>query len=83
MWLHPAENSRFGARHHQVHPQTRCVHHSPSLQHNTMTRICTTWHQTPVVVPMASESQRAANKYRYASHEARYVVIYACSKYNE
>ena len=21
MWLHPAENSRFGARHHQVGPQ--------------------------------------------------------------
>ena len=23
MWLHPAENSRFGARHHQVDPQIR------------------------------------------------------------
>ena len=33
MWPHPAENSRFGARHHQVDPQIRCVHHSPSLPH--------------------------------------------------
>jgi len=23
MWLHPAENSRFGARHHQVDAQIR------------------------------------------------------------
>ena len=36
-------------------------------------------HHTPVF----SECQRAANKYRHASHEARYVVIYACSKSNE
>ena len=83
MWLHPAENSRFGARHYQVNPQIRCVHHSPSLLHNTMTRLCATWRQTPVVVPMTSERQRAANKYRHASHEARYVVIYAYSKSNE
>ena len=83
MWLHPAENSRFGARHHQVDPQIRCVHHSPSLPHNTMTRLCATWRQTPVVVSMTSGCQRAVNKYRHASHEARYVVIYACSKSNE
>ena len=30
-----------------------------------------------------STCQRAAKKYRHASHEARYVVIYACSKSNE
>ena len=39
MWLHPAENIRLGARHHQVDPQIRCVHHSPSLPNNTMTRL--------------------------------------------
>ena len=83
MWLHPAENSRFGARHHQVDPHIHCAHHSPSLPHNTMTRLCATWRQTPVVVPMTSGCQRAVNKYRHASHEARYVVIYACSKSNE
>ena len=83
MWLHPAENSRFGARHHQVDPQIRCVHHSPSLPHNTMTRLCATWRQMPVIVPMTSGCHRAANKYRRASHEARYVVIYPCSKSNE
>ena len=38
--------------------------------------------QTPVV-PMTSGCQRAANKYGHAFHEARYVVIYACSKSNE
>ena len=88
MWLHPAENSRFGARHHQVGPRIRLrfsdsEQHSksPSLPHNTMTRLCATWRQTPVVVPMTSGCQRAANKYRHASHEARYVVIYACSKF--
>ena len=32
MWLHPAENSRFGARHHQVDPQIRCVHHYRTTQ---------------------------------------------------
>ena len=53
------------------------------VPHNTMTQQCTTWRQTPVVVPMTSGCQRAANKYRHASHEARYVVIYACSKSNE
>ena len=83
MWLHPAKNSRFGARHHQVDPQIRCVHHSPSLPHNTTTRLCATWRQTPVVVPMTSGCQRAANKYKRVSHEARYVVIYACSESNE
>ena len=83
MWLHRAENSRLGARHHQADPQIRCVHHSPSLPHNTMTRLCATWRQTPVVLPMTSGCQRAANKYRHASHEAKYVVIYACSKSNE
>ena len=36
MWFNRAENSRFGARHHQVDPQIRCVHHSPPLPHNTM-----------------------------------------------
>ena len=82
MWLHAAENSRFGSRHHQVDPQSR-VHHSPSLPHNTMTRLCATWRQTPVVVLMTSGCHRAANKYRHVSHEAGYVVIYACSKYNE
>ena len=30
-----------------------------------------------------STCQRAAKKYRHASHEARYVVIYACSKSHE
>ena len=40
-----------------------------------MTRLCATWRQTPVVVPMTSGCQRAANKYRHAFHEARYVVI--------
>ena len=59
------------------------VHHSPSLPHNRMTRLCSTWRHTPVVVPMTSGCQRAANKYRHAFHEARYVVIYACSKSNE
>ena len=83
MWLHPAENNRFGARHHQADPQIRCVHHSPSLPHDTKTRLCATWRQTPVVVLMTSGYQRAANKYRHASHEARYVVINACSKSNE
>ena len=44
-----------------------------------MTRLCATWRQTPVVVQMTSGCQREANKYRHASHETRYVVIYACS----
>ena len=83
MWLHPAENSRFRARRHQVYPQIRCLHHSPSLPNNTMTRLCATWRQTPVVFLMTSGCQRAANKYRHAFHEAKYVVIYACSKSNE
>ena len=83
MWLHPAENIRFGARHHQVNPQIRCLHHSPSLPHKTKTWLCATLRQTPVFVPMTSGCQRAVNKYRHASHEARYVVIYACSKSNE
>ena len=47
-----------------------------------MTRLCATWRQTPVVVPMLSGCQTAANKYRYAFHEARYVVIYAYSQSN-
>ena len=36
MWLHPAENSRFGARHHQVDPQTLlCTPFSfTTAQHN-------------------------------------------------
>ena len=83
MWLHAAENRRFRACHYQVDPQIRCVHHSPSLPHNTMTRLCATWRQAPVVVPVMSGCQRVANEYQHASHEARYVVIYACSKSNE
>ena len=46
-------------------------------------RLCATWRQTPVVVPMTSGCQRAANKYRHASHETGYVVIYERSKSNE
>jgi hypothetical protein len=40
------------------------------------------WRQTPVV-PMTSGCHRTANNYRHASHEARYAVIYACSKPNK
>ena len=75
-----------------------CVHHSPSLPHNTMTWQCATWCQTLVIPPpfpmshvhsrqetglSYSTCNRAAKKYRHASHEARYVVIYACLKSNE
>ena len=83
MWLHPAENSHFGVIMNGEYTLLCFVHHSPSLPHNTMTQLCATWRQTPVIVPMTSGCQRVANKYRHASHEAKYVVIYACSKSNE
>ena len=41
-----------------------------------MTRLCATWRQTPVVVPMTPGCQRAANKYRHSSSlQARYVHV--------
>ena len=83
MWLHPAENSRFGARHHQVDPQILlCTPFSfTTAQHNdTAVRDMA---PDASLVPMTSGCQRAANNYRHASHEARYVVIYACTKSNE
>ena len=79
MWLYTAENNRFGVRHLQVDPQIRWRFSFAftAAQHN----------DTAVrdMAPDASRcpddvrSLRAANKYRHASHEARYVVIYACS----
>ena len=82
MWRHPAENSRFGSRRHQVDPQIR---------RRFSFSFTTTQHNDTAVRNMAPDASRcpddvrmsAANKYRRASPEARYVVIYACSKSNE
>ena len=55
MWLHPAENSRFGTRHHQVDPQIRCLHHS---------HFTTAQHNDTAVRDMAPDASRCPNEVR-------------------
>ena len=61
MWLHPAENSRFGARHHQVDPQIRC-RFPDSEQYSKsrgrkLDRLCDAWrlHTTHLSFPNGAE----------------------------
>ena len=82
MWLHAAKNTRFGAHHHKVDPQILLC---------TPFSFTTAQHSDTAVRDMAPDASRfpddvrmsAANKYRHASYEVRYVVIYACSKSNK
>jgi len=72
MWLHPAENSHFGARHLQVDPKfVEDFQIASSIQSLVEENV------------LLNLSESGAKKYRHASHAARYVVIYACSKSNE
>ena len=67
MWLHPVENSRFGARHHQVDPQIRS---------DTPFSFTTAQHNDTAMRDMAPDASRCPDDVRMSQRQTSIDMLF-------